>query len=492
MSEAARSWLINHPGQYGVLFDDGIQSLEVPLEEAALTTLLRRSNLNGLPKEQEYLLPELDYGVHNILKASRNGTFGLEHSFPSEFSAVQYSSFVERTATVVKLWERASIQQTGTTPFANLIIDDLEACDATVPETELVLTAAAAIAEVIHGLHRNHATVPKWAVKGVALFGPRFTRSFIEGQMEPLFTSDCSDFSLLSSAQRKQLLSSSPRTLGTVSQNIAMAYEQYTPATIQEITNWDADMIASVFTESYRKKLAFNQRSRQPRDVILAIKRSYENLTPTIIAQNLGITPKQARLMFVPSTLAKIVIDAPWVDPLPKLQAIQRIVRKLTNTYPIPYSLATRLASYTPNEAEARVKTIMRQLDQRPRGVSTGLWMHVVSKYPTPGDTRRDRLINTSLTYWNFLNAFSLNATYHDSDRPLNDQGDMTYAPEQILFEDDGLEEARRQVAQLTAKAGLTTVEVEQLLTHFSADNDPTPEISQLLLRIKRCQNVSS
>jgi len=485
MHETTHDLFENYAKQYDLLFDDGTQRPEVAPGELAASALIRNGpRLHALTLRERRERAQIVHGVSSILAACQEGRFGDQFAQAHTVPPKRYDNFVEDTASVVGMWQRVYTRRGLLSPFADLATTDAFCDDLNQESVQLVLLTGASLNYVIQGRHTPRSSLPPWARRGVTNYGPRFTVDFIDGGgLQQTDLPPIPDW--LTVDLRKRLLMSATRSLGTSLETMSWRYKQYSDANIQRLTGWSIERVQAVFPEYAKRSFAYTHRRTLPKDIITAVKETYETkLQPETLAQNLGLTSLQLEATFKPGVLNDFVVRAPLEDPTPKLQLVLDRARSLTNKYPISYQLAVYLAHNKPEQAEKRIKTALEQLPLKPADISERLWLSTVIRYPEPGDQRRKAAIASAYQYWNFLRTISYSVD--DQYKPAVILSDTTFAPEHLLFEDDGLEAAREQAAQLITGAGLTQDESTSLLDYFNnPEQEPSLQIRKLIDRIR-------
>jgi hypothetical protein len=490
----ADEWVNAHQPQYEQLFDDGqaqVHEVNFTPSEAALSALTRYTYMERRPRKLEYTtMAEVAQGVSAVLDASEQGLFGVASDVLHTVETVTHDAVKSAATRVITHWERACLRRDLPSPFEDMVIDDIQPEDIALTATGLILMTAAAFAQVI----KKHApksavAVPKWAVNGIKYYGPSFTNDFIEGNNSHEILSDkaARTIIVLAEGQRKSVLATSPKTPELTLAKITGNLDAPSSEELAGILGWSIERIEAIFTPSAMRQLSVNRRDKPLIATVQRIRYLYDEvLTPEAIGHKLGITTAQAEFTFRSSLIHNLVFRSPDTDPTERLGDILALTRRLTNSFSLSYPLAVWMAAYLPGQALDRAALVEREQTNRPHDISKSLWAATVAKYPKQGDPRRATLVSNVKTFWNFLNALSLDAKPNDAHALVERVPDFTYSPEYMLFGEEWTSNLRDTVESLLNKANVSASNRRKLLEFYSvAGVKITPSIAKLLKQVR-------
>lgn len=235
---------------------------------------------------------------------------------------------------------------------------------------------------------------------------------------------------------------------------------------------WTEEQVHDVFRPSVLRLIA-RRHVHDPLDAIYRMARNVNFLDSGFLAQQLGKTPKYIDAVFTTIARRRIIQNA---DPLAAAQLVISTTNLLRN-YALPDGLIRKLAAtHSPKSARKIAEQIMKEQAKRPRGVRADVWAWTIATYPKGDSAKRMKYISAYLILRRIQSPIALEAIGKSD--PLHRQiGDSTYDPAEISATADPSDE----LEALANKAGVSPVQIQELLSHFEGNED-APDRNNLKL----------
>jgi hypothetical protein len=242
--------------------------------------------------------------------------------------------------------------------------------------------------------------------------------------------------------------------------HMARSFDRLTPEYIAKLTGWHVLEVKDVFLpHQIKKRLDL----KNPDAFIKAMAKRYKTiLSDENLTQTLNLTLPQVKALFPPSRKIRLAVHTAK-NLSRKLPDIVQLNIELSRTYELPPSITGTLAHRSRDLAHKTARTILKDLVEKPTGITDTVW--IWQRLNMPSATREMR-IKTAQAWMKFQGVISLDQgrashSLHDIARTADGPGSpnaedifMTMQPDDYL-------------QSLATKANVSSDQLLALLQHF-------------------------